>query len=422
MQADVIVIGAGAAGLLAALELSEEGKKVLVLEARHRAGGRIHTITGEGFEQPIEGGAEFVHGPLPLTHQLLKKASLHTVPAEGSIWRSAEGKLKKEEDFIAEYDALLQALKSLREDVSVAQFLQTHFPSAKHEALRKTLKSYVEGYYAGDLQRASAIALREELEGAEDADARITGGYGQLVHYLQQQCEKRGCHFYFNTAVNSIHWQKGSANVAVESGEVHKAAQVIVTVPVGVLQQGGIAFKPALAAKMAAVQQLGFGGVIKMVLQFKQSFWQQQFALNDMAFLFSEESIPTWWTQHPTQSNVLTGWCAGPAAHKLKEESNEALFEKGVTSIANCFAKTAGEIKQQITAWKVFNWVADNFTQGGYSYLTVQSKEAITALATPVEGTIYFAGEGLQNSMEIGTVEAALQSGRMAAQQVLANR
>ncbi len=420
MQADVMVIGAGAAGLMAAAQLAEAGKKVLVLEAGAQAGGRIRTIADGAFEQPVEGGAEFVHGKLPLTHQLLKEAQLKTVEAGGEIWRSEEGKLKKQEDFIAEYDALIAALKSLKEDVTVAQALQIHFASPKHGELRKTLKSYVEGYYAGDMEKASAFALRDELEGAEDEDERMKGGYGQLIDYLLQQCHKKGVQFYFNTPVTRLQWQKEKVTATTQSGDEFTAAKAIITVSVGVLQKGLILFDPAIVSKMNTAQQLGFGAVIKIVLQLKEPFWKKDFALNEMAFLFSEEQIPTWWTQHPQQSNVLTGWCAGPAAAALKGETDEALFEKAVTSLANCFSLSVADLKEKTDVWKVFNWAADEYTLGGYSYLTVQSEKAIQEMTTPVDHTLYFAGEGLCNSMEIGTVEAALQSGKEAARLVLA--
>ncbi len=420
MQADVIIIGAGAAGLMAASELAEAGKKVIILEAAAQAGGRIRTIAEGAFEQPIEGGAEFVHGKVPLTQQLLKEARLKTKKAGGDIWRSEEGKLKKQEDFIVEYDVLIAALKSLKEDVTVARFLQTHFASPKHDELRKTLKSYVEGYYAGDMEKASAIALREELQGAEDEDERIEGGYGQLIAYQQQQCIEKGCRFYFNTPVMRLQWQREKVTVTTKSGAVFTAAKAIITVSVGVLQKGLIQFDPAIDSQMKAAQQLGFGAVIKIVLQLKEPFWEKDFALNGLAFLFSNEQIPTWWTQHPQRSNVLTGWCAGPAAAALKEESDDALFEKAVASLANCFAITASALKEKTDMWKVFNWAADEYTHGGYSYLTVQSENAIKALATPVEHTLYFAGEGLQHGLEIGTVEAALQSGKETAKRLLA--
>jgi monoamine oxidase len=422
MQADVIIIGAGAAGLMAARQLLQAGKKVIVLEARPQAGGRISTFVEPAFEQPVEGGAEFVHGRLPLTHQLLKEAGLQTLKAGGDIWRSEGGRLKKEEDFIADYELLITALKSLEEDVTVAQFLQTHFASPKHEAMRKTLKSYVEGYYAGDMQKASAFALRDELEGADDEDERIAGGYGLLVQYLQQECKKEGCQFYFGMVVTQITWQKNAVTVTTQKGDLFQSAKLLVTVSVGVLQKELIQFSPRIDATIAAAQQLGFGSVIKILLQLKQPFWETQFALDKLAFLFSEQNIPTWWTQHPQGSNMLTGWCAGPAAQALQAESSDALLEKAITSLANCFSLSAATIKENISAWKVMNWGADAYTQGGYSYLTVQSAKAMAAITTPVENTIYFAGEGLVNGLEIGTVEAALQSGRQAAQQIVGYR
>ena len=76
MDADILIIGAGVAGLFAARNLSAAGKKVIILEARDRPGGRIQTLYDPSFELPVEMGAEFVHGDLELTIQLLREAGL----------------------------------------------------------------------------------------------------------------------------------------------------------------------------------------------------------------------------------------------------------------------------------------------------------------------------------------------------------
>src|SRR5687767_13455845 len=162
MQADVLIVGAGAAGLLATRLLSARGMGVLVLEGRSHIGGRVHTITDPLFEQPVEGGAEFVHGNLEMTNQLVKECGLHTNISEGTIWRSQHQKLHRQEDFMEGFDTLVTQLEQLKEDCSVQQFLDLYFSPAKHYNLRTSVQSYVEGYYAGDLQKLSAFALLEE--------------------------------------------------------------------------------------------------------------------------------------------------------------------------------------------------------------------------------------------------------------------
>lgn len=91
-NADVIIIGAGAAGLMAAYELSKAGKQVSVLEGRSRAGGRMYTLDDD---LHTELGAEFVHGDLPVTLQLLKEANIESIPASGEMWHNRDGKFSK---------------------------------------------------------------------------------------------------------------------------------------------------------------------------------------------------------------------------------------------------------------------------------------------------------------------------------------
>src|SRR6478672_12122470 len=92
IYADILIIGAGASGLMAAKELSAKGKKVIIIEARNRPGGRINTISEKYFSLPIEAGAEFIHGNLPLTLQLLKENNIPYAKMAGSMLRKKEGK------------------------------------------------------------------------------------------------------------------------------------------------------------------------------------------------------------------------------------------------------------------------------------------------------------------------------------------
>ena len=134
------MIGAGAAGLMAAYRLARNGRKVMVLEARARVGGRIQTMAGP-FSQPVEAGAEFIHGKLKRTSRLLHKAGVHSLPADGEFWRFDKGSFYKQEDVLDQYDELMDVLKKLKQDQSVGNVLSEHFHDKKYESLRDSEKS-----------------------------------------------------------------------------------------------------------------------------------------------------------------------------------------------------------------------------------------------------------------------------------------
>ena len=118
-QMNILIIGAGAAGLMAAKELAKAGAKVTIIEARDRSGGRIHTLQPESFESPIEAGAEFIHGDGQNTISLLKEANIPYYKTEGSMWQYRNGKLTEAENFVEDWRLLMQNLKEVKEDISL---------------------------------------------------------------------------------------------------------------------------------------------------------------------------------------------------------------------------------------------------------------------------------------------------------------
>ncbi|QIX60221.1 FAD-dependent oxidoreductase [Hymenobacter sp. BT18] len=422
---DLLIIGAGAAGLLAAREVSRAGRTVALLEARNRVGGRIYTFQKGGFTAPVEGGAEFIHGDAPLTKALLREAQVPWLSTAGRNYEVQAGQVQESTDFLPDMPALLDKLQALPQDMSLADFLHTHFPGPEHQQLRERVTQFAEGYNAADARLASAFALRDEWAGggAEDSP-RPVGGYGQLMDFLQRQAQEAGAALHLATAIRQLSWQPGQVVAEDQLGHTLQARQALITVPTGVLrahptQPGHLAFSPELPAHRQAAAHLGFGDVIKVLLEFEEPFWPGVSAVPDLGFIFSDAPIPTWWSQRPVPRPLLTGWLGGPAATRHRHTPDAELLELALNSLAATLTVPVQQLQQQVVAHRVLNWGADPWAQGAYSYVSVEAAAARQMLSTPVEDTLFFAGEGLYEGPYTGTVEAALVSGRNAAWQIL---
>jgi monoamine oxidase len=424
---DVLIIGAGAAGLMAACALSKKGKKVVVLEGRNRTGGRIHTLDNQSFFKLAELGAEFIHGDLPVTLALLKEAGIAPMSADADMVRFAEGKFTKNEQFIDHWDELIAELNQLQNDMPIESFLQTSFPDDHYQGMHDSVWKFVSGYDTGDPLKASAFALRNEWQSeGEHAQHRVTGGYCAMIGYLANICKRNNGHVFLNALVKQVRWTPGHVTVITEDEMSYEAEKLIVAVPLGVLQaaqtaQAAIKFAPELTAYKSAINEMGFGAVIKILLEFKHPFWEDDrygSALDEVGYLFSDEEIPTWWTQYPERSNVLTGWVGGPQAMSKKDTADDELIRQSLTSLGNIFGLDTEVFKSNLIAWKIANWTADPFTLGSYAYDTVAAPKARKLINTPIADTIYFAGEYLYDGTAMGTVEAALTSGRDVAEKI----
>ncbi|MFI5157533.1 MAG: flavin monoamine oxidase family protein [Sphingobacteriales bacterium] len=429
---DIVIIGAGAAGLMAAYRLSASGKKVIVLEARNHTGGRIHTISHESFFKHAELGAEFIHGNLPVTLNLLKEANIKYSAAGGEMVKYDKGKFIVHEGFIENWNVLMQKLNELKEDTDIANFLKIHFPGEEYIGLRDSVSKFVAGYDTADPNKASAFALRDEWNNEDDdAQYRIDNGYCSMINYLVNKCKGNDGSIYLNSEVAKIDWKPETVKITTAAGEVYAAGKVIIALPLGVLQadkdeKGAIEFHPPLKEQTDAINSLGFGAIIKFLLEFKDAFWENSNtkilagkSLKDMAFLISNEDIPTWWTQYPKHSTLLTGWLGGPRAEEKKGNTNDELLQQALQSLSNIFKLPVDELKAKLIASRVINWTAEPFTRGSYSYDTVNAPEARKVLDAGVNGTIYFAGEYLYEGPAMGTVEAALTSGQNVAKAIL---
>jgi monoamine oxidase len=415
----IVVIGAGAAGLMAARELGRAGKRVTILEARDRCGGRIDPLSSAGFGYPAEGGAEFVHGKAPITRALLREAGLSLLPIEGTERTVMDGKLSTE-DSLEVYEAQLHAaLKELTDDLSVAEFLRRHFAGAEYGRLRQSVERMVEGYDAADPERASTLALRDEwMDEGQNTQVRIAGGYGRLIDFLVGGCRGYGARIQFGAAVKAIEAAGAGAVVRCANGETYACDAVVLTVPLPLLED--IALPPTERERAAAAADIGFGNVVKILMRFETRWWLDRRAeLADLTFLISEARIPVWWTQHPSDIPVLTGWFGGPKTAGMIGLNEQELIEAGLGSLADIFGRDPKQLMRGVVVARAINWAQDPLARGGYSYATPRTRPAQSVLSNPAGGMMFISGEALYRGSDMGTVEAALANGLETARTVL---
>jgi monoamine oxidase len=421
---EIVVIGAGMAGLTAARALAEAGRKVLVIEAQDRIGGRIWTrhIGNEA----IELGAEFIHGRPPELWALIEEAGLETYERNGAQVCFEDGKLS---DCGGEMNEIFNPLEKLEQftgpDLTFAEYLdREQIPQEE----RGPIMGYVEGFNAADHRQISAASLGVQQK-AEDAigsdhSYRLRNGYDQLPAYLARHVAELGGSVLTGTPINEIRWQRDQVEILTDS-QTFRAAQVVITVPLSVLQSGSIAFSPRPESIFEACSRLRMGQARRFTLLFRGRFWEHlspQPALRDLSFLFTFSQMPpVWWTPHPEPSHTITGWVGGPRSSALAGLSEEQLAIRACSSLANIFSLTEDEIRKQLQGCHSHDWQHDSFTLGAYSYVAAGGFDASQQMSQPVANTLFFAGEHTDITGHWGTVHAAMRSGLRAAQQILSD-
>jgi monoamine oxidase len=434
-EPDVIVIGAGAAGMAAAACVTRGGLGVLLLEARDQPGGRILTRIDPYTGHSVELGAEFIHGKPPEVWELLAAHPVPVYEGAGDEWCAERGRIR-ECDFFEEVQALLAKMRECREpDRSFADFLRECGGDASESARRHVLQ-YVSGFNAADPERISVQSLvrQQEAEDAIEGDRtfRARDGYQALACSLLDDADRGQVEIRTSTVVRRVHWRRGRVEIDAErGGEALRftSARALMTIPLGVLQappgvEGAIEFDPPLAAKREALSQLAMGEVIRVTLAFAERFWEKIPAgdrtLWDLHFLFGDDEVfPTWWTLAPDKAPILTGWSAAAHAHGLVGRAEPEIVDEALQALARVLQVERARLEMEARSAFVHDWQSDPFARGAYSYVCAGGADAPKHLAEPLDETLFFAGEATDVSGHIGTVHGAIASGRRAAAEIL---
>ena len=422
----ILVIGAGMAGLTAARKLCEEGKRVLVLEARERVGGRICTLRSQG--EVVELGAEFVHGTPPELWELIREARLETYELDGDYLCHKDGELKKCDEIGEVFRFLSRLEKWKGADIAFADYppLAKLTPEQREEVI-----NYVESFNAADYRNIGVHSLAVQQHAEEETGSeqlfRIRDGYDSLPNFVAQKIREAGGRIELSRPVERIEWRPGQVSVlARDGGELTQlsAEKAVIALPLAVLQQLGVVFDPVPMA-VIATNQLAMGQVRRFTLIFRERWWSEddRLKLEKMSFLLARDSMPpVWWTAHPWKTRTLTGWIGGPRSSAFDQCTREQVGDMACQELAKIFSLPIAYVRAQLISCATWDWRSDPWSCGAYCYVPVGGLEAVLKMATPVAETLYFAGEHTDVTGHWGTVHAAIRSGIRAAQQILTTR
>ncbi len=415
------------AGLTAARALARRGRKVLLLEARNRVGGRIHSVQPRGWPRPAELGAEFVHEGNAALKALLKRAGLARDPVETHMWWSEGGELSLIPEFWERIGRVADKIPVRNLGWSFERFLKEKEGRFSDED-RRIAATYVASFNAADPAMLSAHALRDNRAGADGTDFSLSGGYSAAMERLREELPPDRVVLQLRSEVRAIHWSRGSVAVHARTPggtrrRIHHARAVIITLPVGVLQSGRVVFSPPLGRKCGEIDAIGWGSVVRITMRFSPNWWTRPWIpaplreRDGQGFGFVNapaEAFPVWWALHPP-TPVLTGWAGGEPAEQLACLRPAVRLSAAIRSLAHVFQAPVREIRRHLRAAVHHDWTADPYSMGAYSHVKAGCENASARLARSLAGTLFFAGEA--TAQEIGTVHGAMESGERAARE-----
>jgi monoamine oxidase len=430
---NVIVIGAGFAGLACAHALRTEGIPFLVLEAKDRVGGRVRTEYDLVEGCPIEGGAMMVHGSDASVLRWIEEFGLTTqkVPEFRGARFFLKGKLR------SSLGVALSGLEPLRSSIqtmwrlpkAVARYdgpdvTLDHFLRERHAL--PTATKFVGAMYASinaaDPEEVSVRGLAEEANaqsfGLPWANYQVVEGYGELA---KRRARDLGDALHLRTRVERIEWTRDRVRVSANGPEgtgTYEAAAAVVTVSLGVLQASAIQFSPELPErKRSAIKALGFGHADKILLVFDETV--RRTILGKATSVASTQGSWFFFPYHGRKDIpvVLEGFLSGRRALELSGRPDAEVIDSVVRELESMVP--GASLRSHLIAARYVDWSADPDVRGGYTFPKIGGgMEQRRILAEPLDGVLFFAGESAHVAGEYATVHGALDSGVRAAKEV----
>lgn len=399
----VIIVGAGAAGLYAAMLLKQRGVTVQILEASNRYGGRMGKTT-QFADYPIDLGAQWLHGDKSKTAEMVKQAGMTITKdnADFTFWFNQQitGQIPKNPD-IFQSDGLPDA---------------SFWDVAQQRSFGNDYRYIIEaiaGDYGADATDISAFWSYKEFENwnSGDSDYKFEQTYFDFID--TQVAALVAGDTLLNTEVTEIDYTNIGVKVKTGNNEVFEADKIIVTVPISILKAGNIGFNPPLPiAKTDAFQKIGIGPGMKVFMRFTQRFYPEMLIGGTTCAAYIDDTLGK-----QTQQHVLMAFVMGHQAEQLSALSSDTAITTAL--LAELDTMFAGQATASYIDSLVIDWGKMPFIQGAYSYSTVGMGNARSIAAEPIDRKMYFAGEAMNTYGHHQTVHGAMESAEKQVRQLL---
>lgn len=429
---DVVVIGAGAAGLACATELIRHNREVLVLEARSRVGGRAWTQWPRPGHIPVELGAEFIHGAPKETFDVMVAGEFPFIDVTDTHLFLHNGRLESHGNF---FDKMGEVMRKLARrpgrDGNVAEFLARQ--KSLDAVTRALFESFVEGFHAADLSLIGERGLASAEETDDDdlngtAQFRLPLGYSAVFEHMRAALPAGVLRL--GHAVREIAWSpsqftlRGQSSAGEKVPEV-KARHLVVTVPLSLLKaappESAIRWSPEVPELAKTLYGLEMGHVQRIVYRFRSRFWEN-LSEKPVSFLHAagDRYFPTWWCFQPARTPYLVAWQGGPKALEMRGWTLAQKTQLAFQTLSELAGRSVSFLNAEYEGALHHDWSEDPWTYGAYSYIAPSGIPASQRLRRPfANGKLFFAGEAAAEGYARGTVHGALQSGIRAARQIL---
>ncbi len=401
---DVVVIGAGAAGLAAARRIATAPLSLHVLEARDRAGGRGWTLR-DATGLPIELGCGWLHSADEnewcIIAATLGFALDRTRPQWRTQWKNLSFPPADHDDFRATLERFwdrLDAGGDAEKDVPGASFLE---PGGRWNGLINAISTYMNGVELDGLSARDFWRYRDT-----GINWRVVEGYGTLIAALAE-----GLDISFACPAEVIDHGGRRIRIATPRGDI-AARAVIVTVPTDVLAAGVPRFAPELPDKIAAADALPLGVADKVYLRLTGG----EDIPNDAHLYGAIDRVETGsYHLRPLGRPLVEGYFGGEFARELEQEGEAGFASFAIDQLA---ALIGNDIRKRLELIAASNWVRDPWARGSYSRARPGHADARQVLAAAVDQRLFFAGEACSRD-DFSTAHGAYRSGVVAAEQAI---